>query len=181
MSSAVGAGNFKETSQKSCDCVLKTGSAGCCYIIERDCCETKDEVLILAALIILGSAYMCLIKLDFHPPDCSFSHSSTFCSSHSSQAVYDSNGDVVEGGKSWITLSQLISCVSARKLSRKALNLLQPGCKGRGCSHLYLLSHLQTKERSRSSKFCLLRSERFLLKWKVLSVPSPRQKTNIGI
>lgn len=102
MSSAVGAGNFKETSQKACDYVLKNGSAGCCYIIERDCCETKDEVLILAALIILGSAYMCLIKLDFHPPDCSFSHSSTFCSSHSSQAVYDSNGSVVEGGKSRI-------------------------------------------------------------------------------
>lgn len=121
MSSSVGAGNFKETCQKTCDYVLKTGSAGCCYIREWDCCETKDEVLILVALVILASAYTCLIKLDFHPPDCSFSLSSTFCSSHSSQAVYDSNGNVVEGGKSrikhyrnWSPVSQLANWAGKR-------------------------------------------------------------------
>lgn len=115
MSSSVGAGNFKETCQKTCDYVLKTGSAGCCYIREWDCCETKDEVLILVALVILASAYMCLIKLDFHPPDCSFSHSSTFCSSHSSQAVYDSKGNVVEGGRVELnTIAIDLLCLSSQ-------------------------------------------------------------------
>lgn len=85
--------------QKTCDKILKTGNSGCCRTTEWDCCETEDEVLTSVAVVILTSAYMCLIKPDFHLSNCSFSHSGIFCSSHSSQAVRDSNGNVVVAGR----------------------------------------------------------------------------------
>lgn len=85
----------KETYLKACDDILKTYSTGYYCTREWDCCETEYQVLVLVAQALLASACMCLIKLDFHLPSCSFSHSSIFCSSHSMQAVWVSNGNVL--------------------------------------------------------------------------------------
>lgn len=133
----------KETYQKTCHDILVSGNTGCCCTREWDCCETEDQVLVLAAEVILAGAYMCLIKADVHLSNSSFSHSSVFCSSHL--------GRVVIMAMLWKqceqnrTPSRSISTLLSQKTEQESVKLSPARLQWETSSHLYLLRHLQTK------------------------------------
>lgn len=169
----------KETHQKICFDILKPGNSG--FIPENDTYETEDEVLALAAEVILTGIHMCLIKSDFHLSNWSFSHSRVFCCSHSSQAVWDSKDTVARAGKVESNSMAIHLTLPSQQTEQESVKS-PPAMLYGSLPVIFAFICNSSKEVDPPNQvICLLHSERFLLKLKVLSVSSLREKTNIGI
>lgn len=169
----------KETHQKICFDILKPGNNE--FIPENETYETEDEVSALAAEVILTGIHMCLIKSDFHLSKWSFSHSSMFCSCHSSQAVCDSKDTVAGAGKVESNSMAIHFTLPSQQMEQESVKS-PPAMLYGSLPVIFAFVCNSSKEVDPPNQvICLLHSEKFLLKLKVLSASSSREKTNIGI